>query len=91
MHRITIRKEGFGWAIASDVLRGQQLFRDGASAEAAAVRLASGFANTGATCEIVMEREKGGGALHFTVPGLHTASERGVPSALPCGGVAVAR
>jgi hypothetical protein len=90
MNRITVTKEGFGWAMTSDVLSGQQLFRDGSSAEAAAVRLASGFARTGAACEIVMERETGGGALHFTIPGLDAVLDRGGPSARLRDGVVLA-
>jgi hypothetical protein len=65
-----------GWMLRSDAVAGALVFRSGASAESAAIRLAQGFAGAGKSASISIYIRDGSLAQRLTVPALGFARRR---------------
>lgn len=64
MKRISIVSAGQGWMLRSDAIDNEQFFQHGASAEAAALRLAQGLAEAGEGADVeIYTRRLPGAAL----------------------------
>ncbi len=70
MKTIEIVPAGSGWMIRSDVIKNELLFRSGASAESAAVRLGQGLADAGESSQISVFIRDGSLARQFIVRSL---------------------
>ncbi len=68
MKRISIVPAGQGWMLHSDAIDNEQFFQHGASAEAAALRLAQGLAEAGEGADVEIYLRDGSLARRFAVP-----------------------
>lgn len=68
MKRILIVSACQGWMLRSDAIDSEQFFQHGASAEAAAPRLAQGLAEAGEGADVEIYTRDGSLARRFAVP-----------------------
>jgi hypothetical protein len=70
MKTITIVPAQDGWMMCSDAIDNEQFFQHGASAEAAAIRLAQGLADAGEGSQVEIYIRDGSLGRRFVVPSL---------------------
>lgn len=70
MQAIAIIPFSDGWALHSTAFANAQVFRSGASAESAAIRLAQGFAEAGEGSEVTVTLRDGSLGKRFVIPAL---------------------